>query len=164
MSEPEIQVFTPVTTASSNLADAQRIEIGTGSPSSGKPSQIQAVRLFATGVLNSATATPTDATARVILKRDGKRLYETIATITTATSQTADTYAAADDEDDEAVCKVSLPEHSGGILDLAGASIRYNNDHAGESGDIENLSWHIVVNDMGGYKSIQLYAVPVRRV
>tara|TARA_R110002096_G_scaffold173781_2_gene348162 strand:+ start:365842 stop:366339 length:498 start_codon:yes stop_codon:yes gene_type:complete len=161
---PEIQVFTPFTSASSDLADAQRIHIGTGSPSSAVASQIQAVRLFATGVLAGAGATPTDATALVILKRDGLRLFETVATITTATSQTADTYAAADAEDDEAVCKVSLPENANGILDLLGATINQNVDHAGESGDDNNISWHIVVNSLGGYKSIQLYAAPARRV
>lgn len=163
---PEIQVFTPFTSAneSSDLADAQRIRIGTGSPSSAAASQIQAVRLFATGVLSGTGATPTNATALVILKRDGKRLFETVATITTATSQTADTYAVADAEDDEAVCKVSLPEDSRGILDLLGATINQDVDHAGESGDDKNLSWHIVVNELGGYKSIQLYAAPIRRV
>jgi len=158
----QMQTFTAVTSAVTAVADFQRVHLPTGNPSNAGEKQVQGIRFFATGVLSGAGATPTDATGVLVLKHNGKRLWQTAMTLTTKTAQTADTYAVADAEDDEAVLGVSLTDDSRGILDLIGAHIPHEGNSVGE--DTNGASWWLGIDTLGGYKSIQVYAVPIRRV
>lgn len=160
----QMQTFTAVTSAVTDVADFQRIHVPVGNPSDANPKQVQGIRFFASGTLSGTGATPTNATGVIVLRHNGLRLWQTTFTLSTKTAQTADAYAVADAEDDVAVLGVELDEDTRGILDLIGAHIDAVGDMVGETGDTNGASWWIGIDNMGGYKSITMYGVPIRRV
>lgn len=150
-----------ITSGSRDLANFQDIEVY-GDPSSRSDGEYQMLVLSATGVLSSATSTPTDATAEFVLvdTATNTRLKTLTATLETTGIQNVASGAAADAEDDVALLDVSFPNDARGYLDLLGMQCK-NKGSGANSGDIV---WKANVITMGGYKSITILYQPARRV